>query len=70
MKWISVKDKLPEPEQYIIYHAPGIFDAGPQAWIGQYDPSDGCFFSRAGFFGGGEVTHWAAIELPEIKEEN
>jgi hypothetical protein len=70
VKWISVNDKLPEPDQYIIYHAPGIFDTGPQAWIGRYDSESGCFFSRGGFFGGGEVTHWVAIELPQIEEEN
>lgn len=23
--WISVTDKLPEPDQWVIYHAPGIF---------------------------------------------
>lgn len=66
MKWISVNDRLPEPEQWIIYHAPDIFspDVSPQMWIGKYN--DGVFYSSKGFFGGGEVTHWMpAPQLPE-----
>jgi hypothetical protein len=62
ISWISVNDKLPDPNQWIIYHAPDIFEEGPQMWIGQYE--DGVFFGRSGFFGGGEVTHW--MPLPEL----
>ena len=62
MTWISIKDRVPEPEQYVIYHAPDIFETGPQMWIGQYD--EGVFYSRQGFFGGGEVTHW--MPLPQL----
>ncbi len=62
--WISVKEKLPDPNTWIIYHAPDIFESGPQMWIGQYD--DGIFHSKSGFFGGGEVTHWQYLpELPK-----
>lgn len=60
--WISVKDQAPEKEQYVIYHAPDIFETGPQMWIGQYD--EGIFYSHRGFFGGGEVTHW--MPLPSL----
>ena len=37
--WISVTDKLPEPDQWVIYHAPGIFDSveHAQMWIGKCD---------------------------------
>jgi hypothetical protein len=62
MTWISVKDKLPEKDQFVIYHAPDIFETGPQMWIGQYE--DGIFYSKLGFFGGGEVTHW--MPLPKL----
>lgn len=62
MLWIKVKDQLPEAGRYLIYHAPGIFETGPQMWIGQYE--DGVFYSKNGFFGGGEVTHW--MYLPEL----
>lgn len=64
MKWIKVKDKLPPVDTWIIYHAPGVFETGPQMFIGKFD--GGSFNSRAGFFGGGEVTHW--MPLPEIPE--
>lgn len=63
VEWISVDERLPEPEQFIIYHAPGIFESGPQMWIGQCD-EHGCFFGRYGHFGGGEVTHW--MPLPKV----
>ena len=64
MNWISVKDQLPDPEQWIIYHAPDIFspDTSAQMWIGKYD-GQGAFYSRQGFFGGGEVTHWMPVPL-------
>lgn len=62
MNWIRIKDQVPEKDQYVIYHAPGIFETGPQMWIGQYE--DGVFYSRQGFFGGGEVTHW--MPLPSL----
>ena len=64
MSWISIKDAVPEKDQYVIYHAPGIFETGPQMWIGQYE--DGVFYSRQGFFGGGEVSHW--MPLPKLPE--
>ncbi len=71
--WISVEDQLPEPEQWIIYHAPGIFQSGPQQWIGQWDPANtgyGVFYSARGFFGGGEVTHWMPIpKLPPAEQQ-
>jgi hypothetical protein len=62
MSWISVEDQLPEKDQFVIYHAPDIFESGPQMWIGQYE--DGVFYSKLGFFGGGEVTHW--MPLPKL----
>jgi hypothetical protein len=68
MNWISVDDQLPVEGQWIIYHAPDIFDpeTSPQMWIGQYDPKDNVFYSVRGFFGGGEVTHWMPVpELPK-----
>lgn len=65
MNWIHIKEAVPEKDQYVIYHAPGIFETGPQMWIGQYE--DGVFYSRQGFFGGGEVTHW--MPLPNLPEE-
>lgn len=67
MQWISVKQRLPKANEWIIYHAPGIFDPkhSAQMWIGQYDPEDNVFFSVRGFFGGGEVTHWMLVpQLP------
>jgi hypothetical protein len=66
MNWISIKDQLPEKEQHLIYHAPDIFETGPQMWIGQYD--DGVFYSRHGFFGGSEVTHWMPLPALPNKE--
>lgn len=69
MNWISVNDALPEAGQWIIYHAPDIFDPkdSAQMWVGQYDPEDRVFFSTRGFFGGGEVTHWMPVpELPTV----
>jgi hypothetical protein len=69
MNWINVDDQLPSEGQWIIYHAPDIFDPeiSPQMWIGQYDPSDKVFYSARGFFGGGEVTHWMPVpELPTV----
>lgn len=66
--WTHVDDALPQPDQYIIYHAPNIFDVGPQMWIGQYE--NGVWFNRSGFFGGGEVTHWMPLpQLPECEGE-
>lgn len=68
MNWINVNDSLPEENQWIIYHAPDIFDpdVSAQMWIGQYDPESRVFFSNRGFFGGGEVTHWMPVPaLPE-----
>lgn len=64
MNWISVEDQLPDPDQWIIYHAPDIFppDVSPQMWIGKYD-GEGAFYSSKGFFGGGEVTHWMPVPL-------
>lgn len=66
MKWISVKDKLPEQDVWIIYHAPGLLgsDSSPQMWIGKYD---GSTYSRSGFYSG-KVTHWMyAPMLPEVE---
>ena len=60
--WIHVDDGLPQPDQYIIYHASGLFSEGPQMWIGQYE--NGVWFNQRGFFGGGEVTHW--MPLPQL----
>lgn len=66
MNWISVEDRLPGADEWVIYHAPNIFGPeSPQMWIGQYD--NGVFFGRQGFFGGGEVTHW--MPLPELPGE-
>jgi hypothetical protein len=53
MEWISTDDRLPEPEQFIIYHAPGIFETGPQMWIGTYE--EGVFGSRSGFSAEGKL---------------
>jgi hypothetical protein len=65
MSWISIEDQEPPVNTWIIYHAPDIF--GPdhaQMWIGMY--KEGTFYSRHGFFGGGEVTHWQYLPaLPE-----
>lgn len=67
MKWIRVGDQLPEKDQYIIYHAPGIFNTGPQMWIGRYDPEANIFFSTRGFFGGNEVMYWTPLPaLPPV----
>ena len=72
MNWISVNDQLPEANQWIIYHAPDIFDSSTSAqmWVGQYDPEKQIFFVRGrGFFGGGEVTHWMSVpQLPEQED--
>ena len=68
MEWISVKDRLPEPEQFVIYHAPGIFETGQQMWIGQCDEY-GVFYGRSGFFGGGEVTYWMPLPEPPSNVE-
>ena len=68
--WISVTDKLPEPDQWVIYHAPGIFDSmeHAQMWIGKCD--NGVFYSRSGVFGGGEVKYWMPLpRLPLTEEE-
>lgn len=68
MNWISVTERLPNAGEWIIYHAPDIFDpeVSAQMWVGQYDPDDNVFFSKSGFFGGGEVTHWMPVpKLPE-----
>ena len=64
MEWIDVSDRLPKPNTWILYYAP-IFENSPNVWVGQY--SDGVFFSKAGFFGGGEVTHWAELSHPRPK---
>ncbi len=67
MNWINVDDQLPNEDQWIIYHAPDIFETGPQMWIGQYDTESNVFFSNKGFFGGGEVTHWMPVpNLPKL----
>lgn len=67
--WISIEEQKPEPGEWLIYHAPGIFETGPQMWIGQYE--DGVFYSKHGFFGGGEVTHWMPLpDLPKVTNEN
>lgn len=67
MNWISVEDQLPEQDQLIIYHAPDIFGPDhPQMWFGKYD--NGVFYSRQGFFGGGEVTHWMPAPALPIQE--
>lgn len=68
MEWIAVSDKKPEDDRWLIYHAPGIFTTGPQAWIGQYCKEDDVFFCAAGYFGGQEVTHWCYFELPQNHE--
>lgn len=69
MNWIKLSDQKPEPNKFLIYHAPNIFETGPQMWIGQYE--DGVFYSRGGFFGGGEVTHWMYVpELPITENKN
>jgi len=64
--WISIRDKLPPSDRWILYHAPDIFETGPQMWIGRYD--GGVFYSKSGFFGGGEVTHW--MPLPDLPKED
>ena len=66
--WISVDSALPDAGQYIIYHAPGIFNSmySAQAWIGKCDVHGKAFYSTYGFFGGGEVTHWTHI--PPIEQ--
>ena len=71
MNWISVETALPEPNQWVIYHAPGIFDpeTSSQMWIGQYDHTDNTFFSSRGFFGGGEVTHWMPVPALPVPED-
>ena len=67
MTWISIKDQVPEPGTWIIYHAPNIFSAeSAQMWIGMYNK--GVFYSKHGFFGGGEVTHW--MPLPELPNKD
>ena len=72
MNWISVTEALPEENQWIIYHAPGIFDpaVSAQMWVGQYDPESQVFFSNRGFFGGGEVTHWMPVPTLPTAVEN
>jgi hypothetical protein len=61
--WISVTEQLPDPDQWVIYHAPGIFSSkSPQMWIGKCD--NGVFYSKAGFFGCGEVEYW--MPLPSL----
>lgn len=63
MNWISVNEHVPEPDTWVIYHAPNIFGSDhAQMWIGMYN--EGVFYSKQGFFGGGEVTHW--MPLPAL----
>lgn len=70
--WISVKDRLPEVDQYCLYYAP-IFEqknAWSNVWAGIYD-GNGNFSSRSGFLGGQEVTHWMPLpEAPTTSETN
>ena len=67
--WYSVDEITPPENTLILYHAPGIFDpSNPAIWVGQYEADTGCFFSRSGFFCGGEVTHWMPIPDPKTGE--
>lgn len=64
--WFSVEENLPNDRDFVIYHAPGIFETGPQMWFGRYLAEDNVFSGSSGFFGGGEVSHWAyPPDLPE-----
>ena len=57
-QWISVTDRLPEDEEYVL-----IFTAGGSVLLGFYD-SDG-WDTLEGYLR--EVTHW--MPLPEAPEE-
>jgi len=63
MKWISVKDKLPNEEQRVIYYFKhtGINVGKYMSTI--YGP---CFYGETGWLTD-DVTHW--MPLPEIPNE-
>ena len=63
MEWISVKDRLPEEQQYIIFYINdnGLFLEDRIA-TGIYE--DGQFCDDHGFNWGLETTHWMPLPKP------
>ena len=63
MEWISVKDRLPELGQELIYWFPPF----SKAYIGRFgggdSPASVHFYSNQGF-STGDVTHWMPLPPP------
>lgn len=63
MKWISIKDRLPDDLVYVLVKCSGFAPSGFE--IAYYEPFDGSFESQAnGDIINEYVTHW--MELPKL----
>jgi len=63
MKWISIKDKLPEDGAFCLVYCPRSFPKNYRGVVGKFYDDNNMFYSESSDEPIEDATHW--IELPE-----